>query len=235
MKPEAITFDAAQTLVRVNWNPGQFALDCAKRAGLELDEPHARSVYERMLGTRWREYQEINCTRDSAACDAFWEELTSDWLGQLGHEPSQGRAMTQEGREVMYDKQSPIFQLYPDVLPVLSSLREEGIKLAVISNWDFSLHRVLRLHDAYDIFEVVIASLEEGVEKPDPRLFHLTLEKLGVDAANAVHVGDCPTDDIQGARNAGMRAVLIDRELEHPAPGVITSLNELREAIGWTA
>jgi putative hydrolase of the HAD superfamily len=234
MKPRAITFDAAQTLVDVHWNPGRFAVERAMEAGLALDEGHSQSVYERLLQGRWRDYQEINCTRDPVQCDAFWDQLTADWLKHLGQDESFVTRISNSAREVLYSKESPVFQLYPDTLPVLTSLKEEGIRLGIISNWDYSLHRILRIHESYDLFDVVVASLEEGVEKPDPRLFHLSLERMGAQPSETVHVGDSPLDDIQGARAAGMRAILIDRSLQHPAPGVITSLHQLREAIGWT-
>src|SRR5687767_4052302 len=110
MKPAAITFDAAQTLVKVNWDPGQFALDSARWVGLALDEPHAKSVYERLLGSRWREYQDLNCTRDAAACDGFWEQLTVDWLAQLGLDAGWADLLTKKAREVMYALDSPVFQ-----------------------------------------------------------------------------------------------------------------------------
>ena len=83
-----------------------------------------------------------------------------------------------------------------------------------------------------DYFEHVVASLEEGVEKPDPRLFQIVLDRLGVEAENALHVGDSPRDDWQGATDAGMRALVIDRGNPAPSEARITSLAQLPEAVG---
>jgi putative hydrolase of the HAD superfamily len=108
------------------------------------------------------------------------------------------------------------------------------VRTAVISNWDHSLHQILRIMNLHHRFDLVVASLEEGFEKPDPRIFIQTLEKLGVRPENAAHVGDDPTDDLNGARAVGMRAVLIDRSLRSPAsPPYIASLDDLPGALGW--
>jgi putative hydrolase of the HAD superfamily len=81
-----------------------------------------------------------------------------------------------------------------------------------VSNWDVSLHDVLAELDWTARFDVVVTSAELGVAKPDPRLFLVALDALGVAPAGAVHVGDDLEADVAGARAAGVRPVLIDRE-----------------------
>jgi FMN phosphatase YigB (HAD superfamily) len=49
-----------------------------------------------------------------------------------------------------------------------------------------------------------------GVAKPDPAIFRLALEAMGVDPQHALHIGDTPAADVEGARAAGMHAVLVD-------------------------
>jgi len=110
-----------------------------------------------------------------------------------------------------------------------------GIRLAVVSNWDISLHRILENLNLASSFEFVIASLEEGPEKPDPALFHLALERLNLPPADVVHIGDDPVDDFAGAQAVQMRTLLLRRseELSHEA-GVIHTLDQLPEAFAWT-
>lgn len=236
MKPELITFDCAQTLLQVNWKVGEFALECARHAGLELDEA-AGSLYAQMYRERVHGYLELNLTKDAAKCEAFWTELSNHWLRDLGHDPGIWQPRVQAASdEIGFTPGSKIFQVYGDVLPCLDRLTELGARLAIISNWDYSLHKILRMLGLYERFELVVASLEEGFEKPDRRIFHQTLEKLGVEPSRAAHVGDDAIDDLQGARNAGMRGVLIDRNRKSPAsPPYIASLTELPEALGWSA
>lgn len=103
------------------------------------------------------------------------------------------------------------WQVYPDVVPVLRRLREDGVRLGVVSNWDSRLPRLLDDLDLTDYFDVVGVSHLDGVEKPDPELFRRVLERMGAAPDQALHVGDVPALDLQGARAAGIDAVLIDR------------------------
>jgi HAD superfamily hydrolase (TIGR01509 family) len=97
------------------------------------------------------------------------------------------------------------FEVLPGVREALARLRAHGLALAVVANWDFSLHAHLRRHGLHGWFEAVIVSGELGVRKPDPAPFAAALGRLGVDPARAVHVGDHAPDDEVGARAAGMR------------------------------
>lgn len=231
MPIRAVTFDAADTLIRVRWVPGQFAVDCAIELGIALDEGPAREKYERLLAGRWTEYRQINRTRDHALCRQFWVDLTRDWLFQLERAHELPRVMDIADRK-LYGGEGEIFSLFDDVRPALELLRDRGVKLAVISNWDYSLHRIIHSLGAREWFDEVVASLEEGIEKPEPEIFGIALERLGVSADDAVHVGDHPVDDIQGARGAGMRSILIDRSGAGPN-GSIASLNQLDEVLDW--
>jgi putative hydrolase of the HAD superfamily len=60
-------------------------------------------------------------------------------------------------------------------------------------------------------FDAVIVSSLEGVEKPDPRIFRRAIETLGAEAETTAHVGDLPEIDLEGARAAGLRGILVDR------------------------
>ncbi len=124
--------------------------------------------------------------------------------------------------------------LFPDALPVLKNLRAR-YKLGLISNVDcFSISGLFE--KGYDrLFDAVTFSFETGILKPDPKMFSLTLEKLGVRPEDALMVGDSLKDDVRGAEKVGMQAVLIKRKFKyqpsHLEKGtykrVIKSLDEL--------
>ena len=97
------------------------------------------------------------------------------------------------------------FEVLPGVREALARLRAHGLALAVVANWDFSLHAHLRHHRLAGWFEAVVVSGELGVRKPDPAPFAAALERLGVAASRAVHIGDHAPHDEVGARAAGMR------------------------------
>ncbi len=97
------------------------------------------------------------------------------------------------------------------VKEALETLRKRGFRLAVVSNGDGQAPRRLREAGLARYFEEIIDSGNVGVEKPDPRIFLLTLERLGVEPMEAVHVGDFYQVDVLGARKAGLReGILID-------------------------
>ena len=103
------------------------------------------------------------------------------------------------------------FESYDDAAPALARLREAGLRLAVASNWDVSLHDVLRVLGLEAAVDAVVASAEVGASKPDPRVLRAALDRLGVAAGEAVHVGDSAEHDVRAAERAGVGAVLLAR------------------------
>src|SRR4051812_35991529 len=128
MKPKLVTFDCANTLVRVRWTPGGFALDCARAAGMELGDAD-REVYERSLRSRWPEYREINETRDPEQGDAFWRRLTVDWLEAIGQPGSKAEEVIAAAPEILYGEGSDMFELFDDVLPTLDAIDQLNIPM----------------------------------------------------------------------------------------------------------
>lgn len=88
------------------------------------------------------------------------------------------------------------------------AVAERGMKVAVVSNWDLRLRSTLRALGVLKWIDAAIISAEVGVEKPQPGIFHRACERLGVEPARALHVGDDPQDDVRGATGAGCQALL---------------------------
>jgi putative hydrolase of the HAD superfamily len=128
-----------------------------------------------------------------------------------------------------------VYELFPDSRPTLDALKERGLKLGVISNFESWLRVLLDRLDIRKMFDVLAISGELGWEKPDPRIFKWAMEEAGVDAPSSVHVGDSPHFDPAPAVALGMHGVLLDRhgrwdELEVDYP-LIASLGELVELV----
>jgi HAD superfamily hydrolase (TIGR01509 family) len=98
---------------------------------------------------------------------------------------------------------SLVFRPADGAVEALATLQSDGLKLAVVSNWDCALPERLHALDLLRHFDAVVTSAEAGVPKPEPRAFLLALERLGVAASRALHVGDEEADE-RGARAAGM-------------------------------
>jgi putative hydrolase of the HAD superfamily len=103
------------------------------------------------------------------------------------------------------------FEAFPDAAPALTQLRDLGLGLVVVSNWDCSLPDVLDRVGLLTLVDHVVTSAEVGAAKPDPRVFKAALAAARCGAAEAVHVGDSPVADVEGARAAGIRACLLAR------------------------
>jgi HAD superfamily hydrolase (TIGR01549 family) len=130
------------------------------------------------------------------------------------------------GREVAVEEMMAAirFRAYRDAAPTLAELRALAVRLVCVSNWDYSLPDVLARVGLADELDGVVTSAAVGARKPDPRLFEAALEVAGCAADEALHVGDTPTEDVEGAKAAGIRALLIDRD----GGGDIESLRAIR-------
>lgn len=118
------------------------------------------------------------------------------------------------------------FEAYPDAAPALRELRYSGEKLVAVSNWDCSLPAVLERCGLDGLLDGAVSSAVAGARKPDPAIFQQALELAGCGPEEALHVGDTAEEDVEGARAAGIRSLLIDRDGNG---GDISSLREIRE------
>jgi len=125
----------------------------------------------------------------------------------------------------------------PATRPALEDLRAAGHRLAVISNADGRVEGLLRRGGLHPLFEFVMDSAVEGVEKPDPEIFLRACRRMGVSPGSALYVGDLYPVDVVGARAAGLEAVLLDPwdRLDYPVdripdvaalPGYLSDLAE---------
>jgi putative hydrolase of the HAD superfamily len=129
-----------------------------------------------------------------------------------------------------------LWRRVPDgLLPALERARHEGLRLGVISNSEGKVAEILNHVGVGPLLEVVVDSGVEGISKPDPEIFRRALSRMNVAASDAIYVGDVPTVDVDGARSAGMGAILIDPFDHYPdyddAPK-IHAVTDLLEAWG---
>jgi len=107
------------------------------------------------------------------------------------------------------------YALYPDVLPVLSAIKERGLTLGVISDWGMSLALILQHHDLTQYFDFAVISAQIRRAKPDPELFLTALRRADAIPDYALHIGDSYLLDVLGARAAGITPILLDRPGQH--------------------
>ena len=112
--------------------------------------------------------------------------------------------------KVFHDRDNTWDSIPDGVVPALQRLRAAKLQIVVVSNTNGTLRRLFDRVGLARHVDVIIDSKEEGVEKPDPRLFHRALQRAGADPAATIHCGDLYEIDVIGARTAGLPAVLLD-------------------------
>lgn len=133
-----------------------------------------------------------------------------------------------------YHTASNLWEYVPaDVPPALDELRARGLMLVVVSNANGTLRAHMDRLGLAAKFDHVLDSADEGVEKPDPRFFDIALRRSGAKKDTTIHVGDLYYVDVIGARNAGLRGVLLDEADLRPDADCprVRSLEELVGAI----
>ena len=133
----------------------------------------------------------------------------------------------------VWNKNKLLSQLYPDTIQVLEELKKAKYKLAIVSNCpNNSVEPVIEKFGLGKYFDAVLLSWETGYLKTDKELFALAMKKLKVKKKEDVlMVGDSIPTDIEGAKNAGINAILVDRKGTREWPEKIKDLTELKNVL----
>lgn len=124
------------------------------------------------------------------------------------------------------------FTLFDDVLTVLPTLKKRRLILGLLTNLARDMDYICNQLGLEPYIDFVVTSQEVGVDKPNPPIFLAALERAGVNASEAIHVGDQYRFDVVGARGVGIAPILIDRYNLYPEVGDcprIRSLSEVAE------
>jgi putative hydrolase of the HAD superfamily len=225
---QAITFDVTGTLIHCP-RLGEIYSEVLGRHGIAVSPVEAGGLVRRV-------WQEFSCLADPArdrfrsdpegaeGARGFWQRFL-ERLAQHLEAPAPSRFAAAE----LFHRfgTAEAWEVYPEVPGVLAALKERGLRLGVISNWDERLPTLLERLDLSPFFDAVVCSSEVGVEKPDRRIFAAALSRLGVLPAAALHVGDSPLEDVEGAVAAGMEAVRVDRSQKRGRHGEMASLDRI--------
>jgi len=132
------------------------------------------------------------------------------------------------------------YRLFDEVPSFLKEVRERGLQIGIVSNWSERLPLLCQGLEIDGLVDFVVASADIRCEKPERKCFHRALFRAGVRDAETVHIGDSLSRDVKGARDAGLRAVLLDRSADfdnRERDGVLTvsSLSALLPLLPATA
>ncbi|MEZ4358818.1 MAG: HAD family hydrolase [Kofleriaceae bacterium] len=204
----AVTFDAGQTLIDLDTD--LLAARLGER-GVTVPAPALAAS----APAAWRTYD----AAVAAGAGHPWRTLMSALL--QGAAP----ALASEARVELVEwlwREQPRRNLWrrpiPGMFELAASLRASGVAVAVLSNSEGRLAELFAELGWAERFAVIADSGRLGIEKPDPRIFEWTLRQLGVDAADAVHLGDSWPADVEGALGAGLRAIWFGRQAQAVTP-----------------
>ena len=225
MSLQTVFLDAGGVLMFPNWTRISETMARhgvhVKAAALAAAEPHAKRKLD--VGAT------IHATNDSGRGWLFFDLILTEAGIPLSTDT---RAALDELSA--YHRAHNLWELVPDdVVPALQALRALGLQLTVVSNANGTLCAHMDRLGLSSSVQCVLDSHDLGVEKPDPRLFEIALERSRADRDCTIHVGDIYNVDVVGARAAGIRGVLIDQAglYEDADCPRVRSLGELVSAI----
>jgi putative hydrolase of the HAD superfamily len=192
----AVFFDAGGTLVRPHPSVGAVYAAVASRHGIHRTADEMEGAFRQS----WTALKRPGLT---VSRKEWWRELVFRVLGEKNEACFEELFETFAGPEV--------WQVFPDVEDTLREARARGLHVGILSNWDDRLRKLLDELGLARRFDSMTISCEVGVEKPNAEIFQAALRAASVTASQAVHVGDCYEEDLGGAENVGMSAILVDR------------------------
>lgn len=201
MPPKAVLFDVGNTLV---WMDHPFIVDVLREHGVETT---VEGLVQAEYASKLLMDQLARATHmdERSRGETYFAEM----FRQVGVPESSFPSLAQR-MFARHAERNLWASVGERTLETLEELRRRGYRLGVISNADGRVEALLESVGLRPHFELVIDSGVVGINKPDPRIFHLAAERMGVQPAETLYVGDIYEIDVQGARAAGMEAILID-------------------------
>ena len=206
---KAVFFDLYHTLVRFEPPREELQTRALKDFGIDVGpEVFRRPI---VIADEFI-YQEITRTplsqlsaEDRTALYARYQGIV---LKEAGIEATDKLILDLLGKMQQFDMKLVLFD---DVVPALTDLKRRGLILGLISNVDRDITPLLNQLGLTSLLQVVVTSQDMGFNKPNPEMFQAALRRAGVQASEAIYVGDQYQIDVVGANNVGMKGVLLDR------------------------
>jgi putative hydrolase of the HAD superfamily len=211
---KAVLLDAGLTLLRARPSLGGVYAGVTARLGVEVPpaafEAAAESAFHAM-GLEHREGGEPGLRTSDDLERESWRRHARRVMDGV---PAMRGLDFGRWFEVLYDEfgAATAWEPFDDTRPALEALRRAGVRTVVVSNWDGRLRKILEEHELTPLLDGVVISAEVGWRKPHGEIFRRGLAAAGVRPGEALHCGDSVGDDVEGARAAGIRPVLLSRD-----------------------
>jgi putative hydrolase of the HAD superfamily len=206
----AIFFDAAGTLFAVNGSVGEIYARLAREHGKDVSIADLEAGFRRCYAqTPAMAFPSASPEYIPALEKQWWKALVQNVFAPLGSFPEFDTYF-----ETLFTcfARPESWQLYPETIETLTTLKDKGFLLGVISNFDSRLFGILEGLGIALFFDSVVISTQAGAAKPDQTIFLRALSSCNLQPHEAAHVGDSYEADIVGAQAAGLEPVLVDRQ-----------------------
>ena len=222
MRYKAVLFDLGGTLVRTADIPEIFRR-ILETFGFRVDVDEIRKAHETNKSNLDVEAGQVELG------ESFWTKWNANLLTQVGIR-NNAEHLAKRISDAWWNHAS--LQLYPDVMPTLTSLRTKRIPTGIVTNaLRNDYEQILKRLKIEQHFDVVVGTDDCRAAKPDPRIFQFALEKLNLKPSETIFVGDDPRRDYEGSEKAGMKPLLISRQRE--ASKDTESVHELTEILHY--
>jgi putative hydrolase of the HAD superfamily len=227
MSVRAIFFDAGNTLIRMDYPV--IVSELARRGHLVTLADFERA--------EWRARVRLDATFTPGASTEHpdtGERYLRLILDELGIRDAASQSALAAWRRGYNAPMGFWTAMEPEADAALRLARQRGLRTAVISNSNGTVADILTHLGLTQHLDFVIDSSKVGVEKPDPRIFRIALERAGLQPDEAVYVGDLYSIDVLGARAAGLRAILMDPGAcwgERDCPLARTALDAVKQVL----
>jgi HAD superfamily hydrolase (TIGR01549 family) len=224
---KAVTFDFYNTLVyhRRGIGRGKQYQNYLSAVGLSFDPWQHQVLYD--------VFDYYGSSYSPAFSDgarlSFWTEFTRRLFERTNVRGSRSIDHAEHAQAIREIMGPNCFALFDDSLQTLRALRKAGFRLGVISDWQRGLTHFCEELGIRTFLDVIVTSGEEGFQKPDPRLFDIARERMGISSSEILHVGDLAVD-VEGARAAGYSVLLLVRSGESAA-GAVPVIRNLDEVL----
>ncbi len=229
---KAVLLDAGGTLFRPFPSIGHYYSTVAAKHGCHVSEKDVEIAFHRV----WRDHDRIGDLKshlNEKNEKEFWRKVVTEVFKGFGPVTSFDDFFNE-----LHDlfARPEVWKFFPESEEVLQVLKDKGYILCLVSNWDTRLVKLCQGLGLGRFMDRYVISAVFGVAKPDPRIFEEALKLTGVEAGEAVHVGDSLEDDIHGAQRSGIKAIWLDRSGRHAGltqaeQNSVTVIRDLRELI----
>lgn len=207
---KAVFFDFYNTLISFDPPREELQVTACREFGIEVDRKAIPRGYWFADDFMSRENARSPIHKRSQADElAFWSDYEAIILKKAGVDVSRDLALRIFTRARQLDRRLVLFD---DALPIIRTLRGRGIVLGLVSNLSRALDGDCNELGLTPYIDFALTSSEIGAEKPYPPIFLAALERAGVSASEAIHVGDQYHSDVVGAKGVGINPLLLDRD-----------------------